>query len=150
GRATSGSSCCRPRSATDGTSSPRGWTARRALSRRPCSDSCRRTRTADRRPILPGMEGPQDGDRPVPVLTGERVVLRPFRMDELAAWIGARTAAAGDRTVAPGGAPDAGQMRERTERSGLMRERRLDLAIESNGRLVGEIGTFADPEEGSR
>jgi len=96
------------------------------------------------------MEEAPGGDQPVPVLRGDRVVLRPFRGDELDAWVDARTAAAGDRTVAPGGPPDPDRLRERVERSGRIHERRLDLAIESDGRLVGEVGTFADPEEGSR
>jgi aminoglycoside 6'-N-acetyltransferase len=89
-----------------------------------------------------------DPDQQMPVLHGERVVLRPFRADELDAWVDARTEAAGDRTVAPGGPPDPDRLRERIEWSGRMHEHRVDLAIELEGRLVGEIGTFADPEGG--
>jgi aminoglycoside 6'-N-acetyltransferase len=82
------------------------------------------------------------------LIRGHLVVLRPFRTDELAAWIDARTASASDRTVVPSGAPDANRLRERVERSGEMHDQSLDLAIESDGLLVGEIGTFADPDRG--
>jgi RimJ/RimL family protein N-acetyltransferase len=106
-------------------------------------------------PYLAGLRGAtypraigeaRDPDQPVPVIHGERVVLRPFKMDELDAWLDARTEAAADRSVAPGGPPDPDRLRERAERSGRMRDHSLDLVIESDGRLVGEIGTFADPE----
>jgi RimJ/RimL family protein N-acetyltransferase len=73
------------------------------------------------------------------------MVLRPFRADELDAWFEARQASADDRTVSPAGPPDRERLAERIDRSGTFHEWALDLAIELNGRLVGEIGTYAEP-----
>jgi RimJ/RimL family protein N-acetyltransferase len=74
------------------------------------------------------------------------VTLRPFRPEELDAWFDARMSSAGDRTVSPVGPPDRERLRERVERSGTVREGWLDLAIETDGRLVGEIGTYGEPD----
>jgi RimJ/RimL family protein N-acetyltransferase len=79
------------------------------------------------------------------VIRGERVVLRPFRPDELDQWHTARMASADDRTQFPVGPPDPGRLRERVERLGELRDGSLDLAIEVDGRLIGEIGTYAEP-----
>jgi RimJ/RimL family protein N-acetyltransferase len=84
------------------------------------------------------------------VIRGDRVVLRPFRAEEFAAWLDARLVGSDDRTVVPSGPPDPSRLRERIEHSGQMRDQSLDLAIESDGMLVGEIGTFADPEAGAQ
>jgi RimJ/RimL family protein N-acetyltransferase len=81
-------------------------------------------------------------------IRGDRVALRPFRAEEFAAWLDARLVVAADHSVVPSGAPDPLKLRERIERSGRMVDQSLDLAIESDGLLVGEIGTFADPEHG--
>src|SRR5580765_4180265 len=78
-------------------------------------------------------------------IRGERILLRPFRADELAPWLDARLAGADDRTVYPAGPPKPEVLMERIERSGDLDDGALDLAIESDGRLVGEIGTFAEP-----
>jgi RimJ/RimL family protein N-acetyltransferase len=83
-------------------------------------------------------------------IRGDRVVLRPFRAEEFAAWLDARLVGSEDRTVVPSGPPDPNRLKERIDHSGEMRDQSLDLAIESDGLLVGEIGTFADPEEGAR
>jgi RimJ/RimL family protein N-acetyltransferase len=45
----------------------------------------------------------------------------------------------------PRGSAGPGQARERVERSGELREGALDLAVEVDGRLIGEIGTYAEP-----
>jgi RimJ/RimL family protein N-acetyltransferase len=79
------------------------------------------------------------------VTRGERVVLRPFRSEEADEWHRARMASAGDRTQFPVGPPDPDRLRERVERSAELREGGLDLAIEVDGRLIGEIGTYAEP-----
>ncbi len=80
------------------------------------------------------------------VIRGERVTLRGFRPDELGAWFDARMASADDPTVTPVGPPDRERLRERVERSGVMRDQWLDLAIEVDGRLAGEIGSYQEPD----
>jgi len=84
------------------------------------------------------------------VIRGERVVLRAFRPEEFDAWYASRTASAGDPTLSPGGPPDPDHLRERTERSGVLRDGWLDLAIEVDGRLAGEIGVYGETPEGRR
>ena len=79
------------------------------------------------------------------VIRGERVVLRPFRQEEADQWHIARMADAEDRTLFPVGPPDPDRLRERVERSGELREGALDLAIDVDGRLIGDIGTYAEP-----
>lgn len=78
-------------------------------------------------------------------IRGERILLRPFRADELAPWMDARLASAEDRTVYPTGPPKPEVLMERIELSGELHGGALDLAIEVDGRLIGEIGTFAEP-----
>lgn len=82
---------------------------------------------------------------PMVVIHGARVVLRPFRPEELDQWLDARVASADDRTQFPVGPPDPEKLPERVERSGELRNGTLDLAIEVDGRLIGEIGTYAEP-----
>jgi RimJ/RimL family protein N-acetyltransferase len=93
-------------------------------------------------------------ERPSPpgpvVIRGERVTLRGFRPDELDAWFDARSASAGDPTVSPVGPPDRERFRERMERSGVMHDQWLDLAIEVDGRLAGEIGSYLEPDREAR
>jgi hypothetical protein len=81
----------------------------------------------------------------VVVIRGERVLLRPFRPEELDQWHRARMADGDDRTVFPVGPPDLERLRDRVERSGELHHGMLDLAVEVDGRLVGEIGTYAEP-----
>lgn len=72
------------------------------------------------------------------VLRGERVTLRPLRADEFD-----RVRAAQDDPAYGGGAPDAAsdaRLRARLERSGRLVEGWLDLGIEVDGRLVGDVG----------
>jgi RimJ/RimL family protein N-acetyltransferase len=69
-------------------------------------------------------------------LRGSRVVLRPFRADELDDVLRGR---AGLDDSAHVGKVVRRRIRERLSRSGSFRAGRLDLAIESDGRLVGEI-----------
>ena len=78
------------------------------------------------------------------MIRGDRVVLRPFREEEFEAWYGARLASAGDTTVNPAGPPDPEVLRARLERSGVLHDGWLDLAIELDGRLVGEVGFYGE------
>ncbi|HZQ15357.1 MAG TPA: GNAT family N-acetyltransferase [Gaiellaceae bacterium] len=72
-------------------------------------------------------------------IAGERVTLRPLALDELDTSLAAREAA--DRTVHPV-KPDREQLRARFERSGLLRDGALDLAIDVGGVRIGEIQTY--------
>ena len=70
-------------------------------------------------------------------LRGPRIVLRPFREDEIdAVWTARR---APDGFSAWTGRVDEAAFRRRLSRSGRFWNGRLDLAIESEGRLVGEL-----------
>ncbi|HEY7281799.1 MAG TPA: GNAT family protein [Actinomycetota bacterium] len=90
--------------------------------------------------IEPLFDPPPDAERVV--IRGERVVLRPYRAEDLDVWFDARMAQADDRTISPVGKPDRERLQARVERSGLLHQGWLDLAIELDGRLVGEIGTY--------
>jgi [ribosomal protein S5]-alanine N-acetyltransferase len=77
-------------------------------------------------------------------LEGRRVVLRPLRADELDAALDAR-----DRL---GMRPQPGarareRLRRRLARSGRLARGHLDLAVEVDGRLVGEIQARAHPAQ---
>jgi RimJ/RimL family protein N-acetyltransferase len=74
-------------------------------------------------------------------LEGERVVLRAFRPDELDEVVEAR---ARDATAATPPASRA-RIRQRLERSGRLVRGWLDLAIEADGRLVGEVDARQPP-----
>jgi len=67
-------------------------------------------------------------------LPGERVTLRPLRTDELDELYRQRVAST--HMVS---APDKDVLRRRVEHSGEWHDGRLDLAIESEGRLAGSI-----------
>ena len=75
-------------------------------------------------------------------LEGERIVLRPFRRGELDTWWAARLHAYAEQ---PGGPPTREALRTRLDSSGHLEHGRLDLAIEADGLLVGEIGTYLPP-----
>jgi ribosomal-protein-alanine N-acetyltransferase len=63
------------------------------------------------------------------VLRGERITLRPFRDDELdVVWRGR------------GRTPDRERLAERLKESGRLVDGRLDFAIETEGRLIGDVG----------
>jgi len=83
-------------------------------------------------------------------IRGDRVTLRPFRSEEFAAWLDARLVGADDRTVVPSGPPHPSRLKERIEHSGEMRDQSVDLAIEADGLLVGEIGTYTEPGQQAR
>jgi RimJ/RimL family protein N-acetyltransferase len=68
-------------------------------------------------------------------LEGDRVVLRAFRADELDAVVEARSR---DATAATPAISPA-RLRQRLERSGRLVRGWLDLAIEADGRLIGEV-----------
>lgn len=70
------------------------------------------------------------------------MVLRPFRRGELDAWWAARLHAYAEQ---PGGVPTRETLRARLESSGHLEHGQLDLAIEADGLLVGEIGTYRPP-----
>lgn len=75
-------------------------------------------------------------------IEGERLTLRPLRLDELDASIAEREAA--DRTAHPA-KPDREQLQARFERSGLMVDGAIDLAIDLDGERIGEIQTYVPP-----
>jgi RimJ/RimL family protein N-acetyltransferase len=67
-------------------------------------------------------------------IAGARVLLRPFRPDELeTVW---RMRVASTATV---GTPSRETLRQRLERSGMWHDGRLDLAVDLDGELVGEV-----------
>jgi RimJ/RimL family protein N-acetyltransferase len=68
-------------------------------------------------------------------IRGERVLLRPFRPEELDVVHGHRLAS----TALSGGAPDRDRLRERHAHSGDWHDDRLDFAVELDGELVGEV-----------
>ncbi len=77
------------------------------------------------------------------VLRGPRVTLRPLRADELALLQEGR-----DFAAFGGGAPDPASdrlLRERISRSGHLVDGWLDLGIEADGRLVGDVGARRPP-----
>lgn len=76
-------------------------------------------------------------------IEGERVTLRPLSIDELDASYAARLAA--DETVHPV-KPDREKLRARFERSGLLQNGALELAIDVGGSRIGEIQTYVPPE----
>jgi RimJ/RimL family protein N-acetyltransferase len=77
-------------------------------------------------------------------LEGERVILRPLRQDELDAVLEAR-----DRlgVGAPGDARARARLRRRLGRSGHLVRGHLDLGVEVDGRLIGEIQARGDPAQ---
>ncbi|HEV2591486.1 MAG TPA: GNAT family N-acetyltransferase [Gaiellaceae bacterium] len=76
-------------------------------------------------------------------IEGQRITLRPLRLDELDASIAEREAA--DRNAHPT-KPDREQLAARFARSGLMRDGAIDLAIDLDGVRIGEIQTYVPPE----
>jgi RimJ/RimL family protein N-acetyltransferase len=78
------------------------------------------------------------------ILEGESVAIRPFRADELDAVLQGRTRLG--REALPGGSRGRERLRIRLEQSGRIRRGRIDLAIEADGRLVGEIQTYRPPD----
>jgi RimJ/RimL family protein N-acetyltransferase len=75
--------------------------------------------------------------RPVPVLRGERVTLRPYRPDEWRAVVDLLLSF--DDWLEK---PARDQLNRRVRRSGLLWRGKVDLAIEADGRLVGQIQTY--------
>jgi RimJ/RimL family protein N-acetyltransferase len=69
------------------------------------------------------------------VLSGERVVLRPYRDDELDEAI----QQAQQAIAQVGGMPSREALARRIEQSGRFVDGRLDLAVEAEGRLAGSI-----------
>ncbi|MGH2724308.1 MAG: GNAT family N-acetyltransferase [Actinomycetota bacterium] len=74
----------------------------------------------------------------MPRLKGERVLLRPFREEEAdQVWRISRSGV--DGFMPDPRRPTKRAIAKRVERSGQLVDGRLDLAIEAEGRLVGEI-----------
>lgn len=76
-------------------------------------------------------------------LEGDSVVIRPLRVDELDAVLEGRNRLG--REALPGGSRDRERLRVRIQRSGKFHDGRIDLAIEVEGRLVGDIQTYQPP-----
>jgi RimJ/RimL family protein N-acetyltransferase len=75
-------------------------------------------------------------------IEGERVTLRPLRMDEFETTYAARLV---EEPTAQPIVPTREALLARFERSGFMQEGALDLAIEVEGRKIGEIQTYLPP-----
>jgi RimJ/RimL family protein N-acetyltransferase len=75
-------------------------------------------------------------------IEGDRVTLRPLRMDEFESTYAARLEA--DLTSQPI-VPERDALLTRFERSGIVQDGALDLAIEVEGRKIGEIQTYLPP-----
>ena len=76
-------------------------------------------------------------------IEGERVTLRPLSMDEFeTSWASRLEMDPTEQPVMP--TRDA--LRARFERSGIMRHGAVDLAIEADGRSIGEIQTYDPPD----
>jgi RimJ/RimL family protein N-acetyltransferase len=76
-------------------------------------------------------------------LKGERVVIRPLRIDELDRMLSGRIEIA--KEIQPSRVPEREQLRARIGQSGSFHNGRIDLGIEVNGRLVGDIQTYRPP-----
>ena len=74
---------------------------------------------------------------------GESVVIRPLRQAELDVVMAGRIGLAKEAT--PRGALDRDAMRARVKRSGSFDQGKIDLAIETERRIVGEIQTYRPP-----
>lgn len=72
------------------------------------------------------------------VVRGDRVTLRPYRTEELDDMEAAMRADEA-RAWLPLGPPPRHELRRRVEANGLLADGRIDLAVEADGRLVGEI-----------
>jgi RimJ/RimL family protein N-acetyltransferase len=76
-------------------------------------------------------------------LVGTVVVIRPFRPVELETWWrGLRML---DVDAQPAGPPSRASIRRRIERAGRFEDGKVDLAIEVDGRIVGDIQTQRPP-----
>lgn len=75
-------------------------------------------------------------------LEGDGVTIRPLRMDEFEASWTSRLQL--DPTVQPV-MPQRDALLARFERSGIMKDGAVDLAIEVDGRKIGEIQTYVPP-----
>jgi len=72
------------------------------------------------------------------VFSGDHVTLRPYRTDELDDMEAAMRAEEA-RAWLPLGPPPRHELRRRVEAGGMLADGRIDLAVEADGRLVGEI-----------
>jgi RimJ/RimL family protein N-acetyltransferase len=79
------------------------------------------------------------------VLRGERVTLRPFRLEEQAAVQRERDKVGPE--AMPADARGLDKLRTMLERSGRLSRGRLDLAIEVGGRAIGEIQARGRPSQ---
>jgi RimJ/RimL family protein N-acetyltransferase len=79
-------------------------------------------------------------------IQGERVTLRPLRVDEVEASLCARRRLHESDPAAVPSVPAGEVLRERFANSGVMRDGATDLAIEVGGRRIGEIQTYVPPD----
>ena len=91
------------------------------------------------------MTAPPSGLAPVHI-AGERVTLRPYRLDEVDSFVALVSAPDGGTRLAPGasfawplGAPPPQDLRGRVEASGRFVQSLLELAIEADGQFAGSI-----------
>ena len=78
-------------------------------------------------------------------IEGENVVLRPFEADEVEPTV--RAWAAFADSVLPPGTVTAERLRNRLRRSGRFWRGFLDLAIEADGRVIGEVQVRRRPAQ---
>jgi RimJ/RimL family protein N-acetyltransferase len=78
-------------------------------------------------------------------VVGTRVTLRAMRPDEFDAVWNARQEL--DDRVQPGGSPPRQRVRDQLQRSGTVTDGQLDLGIEADGRLIGEIQARGRPAQ---
>lgn len=75
-------------------------------------------------------------------IEGERVVIRPLRIDEFEdVWADRLGAEPWEQPVMP----EREALRARVERSGIMQDGAVDLAIEVDGKRIGEIQSYVPP-----
>jgi RimJ/RimL family protein N-acetyltransferase len=78
-------------------------------------------------------------------LEGDRVILRAVREDELeTVWQASQSL---DERVQPTGPPSRTEARDRLDRSGRLVKGQVDLGIEAEGRLIGEIQARGRPAQ---
>lgn len=78
-------------------------------------------------------------------LVGTRVTLRAVRPEEFDAVWNARQEL--DDRVQPGGSPPRERVRDQLKRSGRATDGQIDLGIEADGRLIGEIQARGRPAQ---
>ena len=73
-------------------------------------------------------------------LEGDGIVIRPLQAADLDLMVEGRRRLGME--ISPAGPPNREELRGRIERSGEFHEGRIDLGIEADGRLIGDIQTY--------